>query len=166
MKTPPSLYDFEIKALNSDEMISLKNFEGKHILFVNVASKCGFTPQYAQLQKLYEQYQDNLVVVGLPCNQFLWQESGGEDKIASFCAMEYGTTFPITTKVKVKGGGQHPIYRWLTRKAQNGLGDFKVSWNFNKFLVNPEGQLVEHFGSKVLPDAKEITKYLETASAD
>ena len=165
MVSSTSIYDFEIKALNSDQVIRLSDYKGKYLLLVNVASKCGYTPQYAQLQELYESHHEVLEVIGFPCNQFLWQENGSEEKIAAFCSREYGVTFPITTKIKVKGSGQHPIYEWLTSKAKNGSLDAKVSWNFNKFLIDPEGNLIRHFGSNVIPTSNEISGYLKDKSS-
>ena len=166
MKKQQSIHDFEIKALNSQEVIKLSDYKGKYMLLVNVASKCGFTPQYRYLQSMYEEKSQSLEVIGFPSNQFLWQENGSEDSIAKFCSMEYGVTFPITTKVKVRGSGKHPIYEWLTDKRRNGKQDVKVSWNFNKFLIDPEGNLVRHFGSNVLPGSKEILQYIEEYEAE
>ena len=114
---------------------------------------------------MYEEKNKVMEVIGFPCNQFMWQENGSEDKIAQFCSMEYGVTFPITTKVKVKGSGKHPIYEWLTSKNKNGKQDATVSWNFNKFLIDPEGNLVKHFGSNVIPNSKEILRYIEVHEA-
>lgn len=156
-----SIHDFSIRALNSEEEINFKDFEGKKILVVNVASKCGFTYQYEGLEKLYNTYSENLVVVGFPCNQFLMQEPGSEEKIANFCSATYGVTFPMTQKIKVKGKEQHPIYAWLTSKAQNGKSDYDISWNFNKFLLDEEGKIIDHFGSKVKPMDEEITQYFK-----
>lgn len=156
-----SIYDFKIQALDSDEVIDLKSFEGKKILIVNVASKCGYTPQYKDLQTLYEQYSDRLVILGFPCNQFFGQEPGSESQIQQFCTATYGVTFPMTTKVDVKGKDQHPIYKWLTHKELNGKDDYKVSWNFNKFLIDKNGQLMAHFGSRVNPLDEEIISLLE-----
>lgn len=159
-----SIYDFQIEALNSEEIIDFSSFRGKKLLIVNVASKCGFTNQYEDLEKLYRKYQDKLVIVGLPCNQFLMQEPGSEETIAQFCRTTYGVTFPMTTKINVKGKNQHPIYQWLTSKEYNGKDDYKVSWNFNKFLIDENGKLLEHFTSKVEPFDEEIIKYLEGKS--
>ena len=156
-----TIHNYSIESLNRDSEISLSEYTGKKILIVNVASKCGFTPQYKDLQKLYELYSDKLVVLGIPCNQFLRQEPGSEALIAEFCSSNYGVTFPMTTKVDVKGKDQHPIYKWLTQKELNGKGDYKVSWNFNKFLIDEEGNLIEYFASGVNPLSQEITKYLE-----
>lgn len=156
-----SFYDFSIQKLDSDEQIDFSAFRGKKVLLVNVASKCGFTYQYEDLEKLYEQYKEELVVIGLPCNQFLGQEPGSEEQIAQFCSTNYNVSFPMTTKIDVKGKDQHPIYKWLTDKSLNGLDDFKVAWNFNKFLVDEEGKLVAWFPSKVKPLDKELTDLLD-----
>ena len=155
-----SIHGFKIRALDSDEIIDFSSYKGKKILLVNVASKCGFTPQYEDLQKLSMQYDDKLVVIGFPCDQFLGQELNTEAEIKNFCTSEFHVTFPMTTVVEVKGENQHPIYEWLTKESLNGKGDFKVSWNFNKFLVDENGKLIEHFPSKVKPMDEAILKYL------
>ncbi len=155
-----SIHQFSIRALDSDEVINFSEFKGLKILIVNVASKCGFTNQYAGLEELYQTYGDNLVVVGFPCNQFLGQEPGSEDKIASFCSTNYGVTFPMTEKIKVKGKNAHEIYKWLTKAELNGKSDYKISWNFNKFLIDENGQIIDHFGSKVKPLDEAITSLL------
>ena len=155
-----SFHDFRIQALDSDETIDMSTFEGKKILVVNVASKCGYTPQYEDLQELSEKYSDQLVVIGFPCDQFMGQELDTELEIRNFCTERFHVTFPMTTIVEVKGDDQHPIYKWLTSKSLNGKGDYKVSWNFNKFLIDENGQLLEHFPSKVKPMDEEILKYL------
>ena len=156
-----SIYSFKIQALDSDQVIDLASFNGKKILIVNVASKCGYTPQYEDLQKLSVQYDDELVILGFPCDQFLGQELNTEIEIRSFCTNEFQVTFPMTTMVEVKGDDQHPIYQWLTQKSMNGKGDYKVSWNFNKFLIDENGNLMEYFSSKVKPMDEEIVKYLK-----
>jgi glutathione peroxidase len=153
----PSIHNLSFTKLNSKEKISFSAYAGKKILIVNVASKCGFTKQYEGLQELSEKYKDKLVVVGFPCNQFLFQESTSEDSIAQFCSLNYGVTFPMSTKVKTKGIFKDTVYKWLTSKRLNGVGDFSVSWNFNKFLLNEKGQLVAHFESKVEPLDKQLT---------
>tara|TARA_B100000497_G_scaffold122888_1_gene154643 strand:- start:422 stop:919 length:498 start_codon:yes stop_codon:yes gene_type:complete len=159
--TATSIHQFKIRALDSDAFIDFEDFEGKKILIVNVASKCGFTYQYEGLEELYQTYKDQLVVVGVPCNQFLFQEPGNEEKIASFCTVKYGVTFPMTEKVKVKGRNAHEIYQWLSDEDLNGHSDNKVSWNFNKFLLDGNGELLAHFPSKVKPMDKEIIKLIE-----
>ena len=155
-----SIYDYKIKELNSDKEIDLSSFKGKKILIVNVASKCGFTPQYEDLQNLSMQYEDKLVVIGFPCDQFMGQELNTELEIRQFCTNKFHVTFPMTNVVDVKGEKQHPIYQWLTKKSMNGKGDYSVSWNFNKFLIDENGQLLEHFPSKIKPMDEEILKYL------
>lgn len=156
-----SIYDYKIQVLDSDKEINLADYKGKKILIVNVASKCGFTPQYEDLQKLSMQYDDKLVVIGFPCDQFLGQELDSETEIKTFCTNEFHVTFPMTTMVEVKGDNQHPIYQWLTQKSMNGVGDYKVGWNFNKFLIDENGKLLEYFPSKVKPMDEAITKYLK-----
>ena len=157
---PNAFHELTVTGIDGKE-IQMKDFQGKYVLCVNVASKCGFTPQYKGLQALYEKYQDKLVIIGFPSNQFLMQEPGSEEEIATFCEINYGVTFPLTEKIKVKGGGQHPVYAWLTQKKYNGVSDAKVSWNFNKFLISPEGKWLAHFPSKVGPMSEEVVQYLQ-----
>jgi glutathione peroxidase len=133
------------------EKVNMSTYAGKYILIVNVASKCGYTPQYAPLEELYEKYKDNLVVIGFPCNQFLRQEPGTSEEIAEFCTKNYGVTFPMASKIDVKGKNQDPIYTWLTNASLNGVEDTEVKWNFHKFLISPEGKYLGDFGSKVDP---------------
>ena len=135
-----SVYDIKINSLQG-RPIDLKQFKGKFILFVNVASKCGFTPQYRDLQNLHEAYGNRLQVIGLPCNQFGAQEPGNANEIESFCEVNYGVSFLITEKIDVKGKNQHPIYKWLTNKTENGVSNSTVKWNFQKYLVSEEGKL-------------------------
>ncbi|MCB9262115.1 MAG: glutathione peroxidase [Flavobacteriales bacterium] len=161
MNNYTSIYDFKLLALNGKDTINLGDFKGKYMLFVNVASKCGYTPQYEGLQALYEARKDSLIIVGLPCNQFGLQEPGNSAEIDSFCRLNYGVTFPLTEKVDVKGENQHPLYKWLTNKDFNGLDNFEVDWNFNKFLVAPDGRLLARFSSKVQPESEEIANYLK-----
>mgnify|MGYP001593135262 CR=1 FL=1 len=153
-----SFHSFSILSLDESETLQMADYKGKKILIVNVASKCGYTPQYEGLQKLHEQQGEKLQIIGFPCNQFMGQEPGGKEEIASFCQKNYGVTFPLSTKIDVKGKDQHPIYSWLTSANQNGLEDYKVSWNFNKFLVDENGQLIGHFGSSVKPLSDELLK--------
>lgn len=151
-----TIYDFSIKSLDGKSLIQLSDFKGKKLLLVNTASKCGFTPQYAELQKMHETYPDKLVIIGFPCNQFFWQEPGTAAEIASFCQKNYGVTFPLTEKISVKGKDQHPIYQWLCRKENNGVEDVKVGWNFGKFLIDEQGKFIAYFPSKVKPMSPEI----------
>ena len=154
-----SFYDISLKALDGSDL-NLAHFKGKHLLFVNVASKCGFTPQYKELQKLSDTYADNVVVIGCPCNQFGGQEPGDAEQIQGFCELNFGVTFPLTEKLKVKGSEQHPLYQWLTSKELNGKKNSSVKWNFQKYLVSPEGELIDYFFSITKPMSRKITKYL------
>lgn len=147
---------FSISSLDESTELNMADYKGKKILVVNVASKCGYTPQYEGLQKLHEQYGEQVQIIGFPCNQFMGQEPGGKEEIASFCKKNYGVTFPLATKIDVKGGDQHAIYKWLTNKSENQVGDYKVSWNFNKFLIDENGQLIAHYGSGVEPMSEEL----------
>lgn len=151
-----TIYDFSIKSLDGKSLINLNDFKGKKLLLVNTASKCGFTRQYADLQKMHEAYGDKLAIIGFPCNQFFRQESGTPEEIAAFCQKNYGVTFPITEKISVKGKEQHPIYQWLCRKEHNGVEDIKVGWNFGKFLIDEEGHFIAYFAPKVTPMSPEI----------
>lgn len=155
-----SIYDIPLKGIKGT-VINLNNFSGKKILFVNVASKCGFTPQYEELQELHEKYSDRLIVIGLPCNQFMNQEPGTNEEIIQFCKINYGVTFQLTEKINVKGPDQHPLYSWLTSKELNGVMDSKVKWNFQKYLVDENGNLIDVFYSAVSPMSNKITSLLE-----
>ncbi len=155
-----SIYDIEINSL-SGEPIDLSEFKGKKILFVNTASKCGFTGQYEGLQKLHEAHGDKLVVIGLPCNQFGSQEPGNADQIQSFCQVNYGVEFLMTEKIDVKGNNQHPLYAWLTKKEINGNKDSSVKWNFQKYLVDEQGRLIDYYLSVTNPMSSKITNYLK-----
>ena len=157
--TIKSIYDIEINSL-AGKPISLLNFKGKNILFVNVASECGFTKQYKDLQKLSDTYGEKLVVIGVPCNQFGGQESGDAEQIQSFCTINFGVNFPITEKIDVKGNKQHPLYTWLTSKMLNGNKSSSVKWNFQKYLVNENGDLVDYYYSITSPSSSKITKHL------
>lgn len=155
-----SIYSFKVKSINGGE-IDFSKFKGKKILVVNTASKCGFTPQYEALEKVYEQYKDKLVIVGFPCNQFGEQEPGTGEEIVQFCKKNYGVSFPLAEKTDVKGGHIAPIYKWLCNKSENGVLDATITWNFNKFLLDENGKLIAYFPSKVTPDSEDIIKYLK-----
>lgn len=154
-----SIYDIKLTGLNGSP-IDLATFKGKHILFVNVASKCGFTGQYAELQELYNTHKDNLMIIGAPCNQFANQESGTAKEIQAFCEANYGVTFLMTEKLNVKGDNQHPLYQWLTQAAKNGKVDSEVKWNFQKYLVDGKGNLIDFYLSAVTPLDNKIVKNL------
>lgn len=155
MKSMESIYDIKINKLDGSPL-DLNDYKGKKMLFVNVASKCGFTPQYAELQELYDKYKGKLEIVGVPCNQFGGQEPGSSDEIAQFCEKNYGVTFTMTEKVDVKGASQHPLYAWLTMKEKNGVMDATVKWNFHKFLVDEDGELINMYNSRVNPLGEEL----------
>ncbi len=154
-----SLYDIEIKGIDGKKL-DLNQYKGKKILFVNVASKCGFTKQYDGLQELYSKYNDKLVIIGLPCNQFGGQEPGKSSEIKSFCKLNFGVDFPLTEKIAVKGADKHPLYQWLTEKEKNAKMDSSVKWNFQKYLVDEEGRLIDVFYSITKPMSTKITSLL------
>lgn len=154
-----NLYDIQINSLQG-KPINFGDFKGKYMLFVNVASKCGFTPQYKDLEKLYQEYKDHLIVIGVPCNQFGHQEPGSSDEIQEFCQVNYGVSFLITEKVNVKGSNQHPLYAWLTKKENNGKKSSTVRWNFQKYLVDSEGKLIDFYYSITKPTSSKITKHI------
>ncbi|MGY0392682.1 glutathione peroxidase [Bizionia sp. KMM 8389] len=156
-----SLYDVKLSALDGSA-IDLHKFKGQYILFVNVASHCGFTKQYTELQELYETYQNKLVIIGVPCNQFGNQEPGSAEHIQSFCQKNYGVTFLIAKKTIVKGKEQHPLYQWLTKKSLNGKVNSSVTWNFQKYLINKKGHLVDYYYSITKPLSPKITKHLNS----
>lgn len=155
-----AIYDIELNALDGSPL-DLHQFEGKKLLIVNVASKCGLTPQYEELQKLYDTYGDKLAILGIPCNQFLGQEPGDSDEIASFCQKNYGVTFQMAEKVDVKGENQHPLYTWLTSKVNNGVKDSKVKWNFQKYLLDENGLYLAVFSPKTLPMSDTILSHFK-----
>ena len=159
MSAKKSIYDIEINSLQG-KPIDLSLFKGKKILFVNVASKCGFTPQYKELQKLHNLYEESLVVIGVPCNQFGKQEPGNSSEINEFCQVNYGVSFLITEKISVKGKEQHPLYSWLTNKNENGRKNSSVKWNFQKYLINEDGDLIDYYFSMTSPTSSKIKKHL------
>lgn len=156
----PSIHQFKVKSIDGG-VIDFAKFKGKKILVVNTASKCGYTPQYEALEKVYETYKDKLVIVGFPANNFGSQEPGSNDEIQQFCKARFGVTFPLASKVSVKGDDTAPIYKWLTSKDQNGVLDATIAWDFNKFLLDEDGKMIAYFPSKVKPDDEEILKYLK-----
>lgn len=156
-----SFYDISIKTLDGKGSINMSDYKGKYVVVVNTASACGYTYQYKDLQAFHEKYADsNVVIIGCPCNQFGNQESGTAEEIGAFCQKNYGVSFPMTEKIDVKDTAQHPLYQWLTKKELNGSGDFNVKWNFNKFIVSPEGKLLWYFGSGTKPFDTEFMQAL------
>ena len=158
-----SLYDIHVTRIDG-ETVALEAYKGKVLLIVNTASKCGFTGQYDGLQKLYETYdKKGLVVLGFPSNDFMRQEPGSNEEIQSFCRLTYGVTFPMFGKIKVKGDEAHPLYGFLTSEETNPGFSGKISWNFNKFLVDRSGKVAARFGSRTAPDSQALISAIETA---
>ncbi len=155
MTIPTDFYAFTLPLLNGGSL-SFDQFKGKYLLLVNVASECGFTPQYRQLQELHSQYSDRVQVIGLPCNDFGAQEPGSPEEILSFCDQRYQITFPLTEKVNITADPVHPLYSWLTLKQYNGVQDYPVTWNFTKILISQEGAWLGGYGATVSPFADEI----------
>jgi glutathione peroxidase len=162
MTTPSataSIYDLKINGITGDPL-DLSQFKGKKIMFVNVASECGYTPQYTALQKVYEEYKDKLIIIGCPSNDFGGQEPGTSTEIVNFCKLNYGVTFPLTEKVGIKSN-THILYQWLTQKAMNGVSDGQVKWNFTKFLIDEKGNWVKNLPSGVKPDDAQIIDWIK-----
>ncbi len=160
-KPTSSIYSFKVKTIEGS-ILDFSTLKGKKILIVNTASKCGFTPQFEQLEKLYERYKDkNFVVVGFPCNQFGSQDPGTGEDIKSFCTKNYGVSFPMMEKINVKGVDAAEIYKWLTSKKENGVENSSVKWNFQKYMIDENGFLIGHLASFKSPDSKKIINWIE-----
>jgi glutathione peroxidase len=158
---PKTLYDFTVKNIDGEDY-PLSQLKGKKVMLINVASKCGLTPQYKQLQELYDKYKNaNFMIIGFPANNFGEQEPGTNAEIKSFCTENYGVTFPIMEKISVKGDDIAPLYQWLTSKSENGKEDAEVIWNFQKFLIDENGNWVRTIHPKISPDAEEISTWIE-----
>ncbi len=158
-----SIYDFAMKDIDGKE-VKMENYKGKVMLIVNVASKCGFTSQYEGLQKIYLQYKERgLEILGFPANNFLGQEPGTNEEIKQFCSLNYNVTFPMFSKISVKGKDIAPLYKFLTDKETNPEFSGSISWNFNKFLINREGKIVARFGSRAKPESEEVIQAIEKA---
>ena len=156
-----TIYDFTVETIDG-EKVSLSEYKGKKIMIVNTASKCGYTPQYEQLQQLYEKYGgDDFVILGFPSNDFMKQEPGSDEEIAAFCEKNYGVTFPMMSKISVKGNDLAPLYQFLTTKSMNGHSDNQVKWNFQKYLIGTDGKLEKIYYSKTLPTDAAIIDWLE-----
>jgi glutathione peroxidase len=150
-----TVYDFKATTIDGDEQ-SMAAYKGKAMLIVNVASKCGFTPQYKGLEELYEKFQDRgLVVLGFPCDQFGHQEPGDEEEIKNFCSLNYDVTFPLFAKIDVNGANTHPLYQWLKSQKPGVLGTEAIKWNFTKFLIDGNGAVVRRYGSADKPESIE-----------
>ena len=153
-----TLYDFKVKSLVGGKTVDLSKYKGKKVVILNVASKCGYTKQYADWEKFNKEHGDKVVVLGFPANNFGGQEPGTSEEIATFCSATYGVTFPMFEKVSVLGEDQAPIYKWLSTKELNGWNDKVPTWNFCKYVVNENGELTNFFASKVLPTDPEFLK--------
>lgn len=165
MAAEKTVYDFTLNSIDG-QPTPLSSFKGKVVLLVNVASRCGFTPQYSALQAIYEKYKDQgFVIVGIPANNFGSQEPGTNQEIKTFCSAKYNVTFPMMAKVSVKGKDITPLYQFLTDKSSNPQTGGEIGWNFTKFLIGPDGQVVARFDSAVTPDSKEVTSAIEKALA-
>lgn len=156
-----SFYDFSAKTIDGKDL-DFSDLKGKKILIVNTASKCGYTPQYTELEELYKKYKsENFIIIGFPANNFLSQEPGTDDEIKEFCELNYGVTFQMMSKVSVKGKDIHPVYSWLTSKDQNGVMDSKVKWNFQKYMIDENGILVDVIAPKESPKSEKIINWIE-----
>lgn len=156
-----SIHQFKVKDING-QSFDFANLKGMKIMVVNTASKCGLTPQYEQLEEVYTKYKSkNFVIVGFPANDFMSQEPGSDKEIAQFCQQNYGVSFPMMSKISVKGNNMHPVYQFLTQKAKNGKEDSKVEWNFQKYLIDENGHLVRVVSPRVLPNDPSIIAWIE-----
>ena len=156
-----SFYDFTVNDIQGNPF-PLSQLKGKKVLVVNTASRCGFTPQYRKLQSLYEKYGgDKFVIIGFPANNFLYQEPGSNAQIAEFCEKNYGVTFPMMEKISVRGSNMHPLYKWLTSRDKNGVLDSKVTWNFQKYLIDENGKLADKIEPSVEPDNERIVNWIQ-----
>ena len=154
-----SIHQFKVEGIEQ-KVIDFATYKGKKLMIVNVASECGYTSQYQQLQELYEEYHDKLVIIGFPSNDFGGQEPGTNEEIKSFCTSRYQVSFPIAAKVKIRGAEAHPVYQWLTQKEQNGVMDSEVKWNFNKYLLDEDGHLIQYYPSSVNPVDERILDWV------
>jgi glutathione peroxidase len=152
-------YDFKVKTLEGKDF-DFSSLKGRKVMIVNVASKCGNTPQYEDLEKMYEQYQGKLVIIGFPANNFAGQEPGSPEEIRKFCTETYGVTFPLMEKISVKGDDMHAVYKWLTSKSLNGVLDSEVTWNFQKYLIDEKGNLVDVVKPKDKVTSDKVTAWL------
>jgi glutathione peroxidase len=161
MAQPKTLYDFKATTIDG-KAFDLSSLKGKKVLVVNTASKCGLTPQYDTLQKLYDTYKDrNFVIIGFPANNFMGQEPGTNAEIKEFCTLKHGVTFPMMSKISVKGDDIDPLYKWLTSKSLNGVVDAEVQWNFQKFMIDEKGNVVSFAAPREKPDSEKITSWIE-----
>ncbi len=156
-----NIYQFKVKDIEGNDF-DLASLKGKKVMIVNTASECGLTPQFEQLQSLYSEFKNNnFIIIGFPTNDFMGQDPGSNQEIAAFCQKNYGVTFPMMEKIVVKGDDKNEVYKFLTEKSKNGLGDFDVEWNFQKFLINENGELERVFGPRILPNDTEIKNWIK-----
>ena len=156
-----SIYNFKVEDIDGNQF-DMSGLKGKKVLIVNTASKCGLTPQYEALQALYEKYGgDKFTIIGFPANNFLGQEPGSNEEIQEFCQKNYGVTFPMMSKISVKGEDMAPLYQWLTKKAKNGVKDSEVSWNFQKYMIDENGHMVDYVSPKTKPDDPKIVSWIQ-----
>lgn len=156
-----SLYDFTVKDIDGKDF-NLSTLKGKKVLIVNVASKCGLTPQYEKLEELYQKYKNNdFIIIGFPSDNFAGQEFENNEEIKSFCSLNYGVTFPIMSRIDVKGENQAPIFKWLTQQSENGKMDIEVQWNFQKFMIDENGNLIDFVSPRELPNSEKIINWIE-----
>jgi glutathione peroxidase len=161
MTTKQSIHQFKVNDLEGNDF-DFASLKGKKVMIVNTASKCGLTPQYEKLEALYKKYESkNFVIIGFPANNFMGQEPGSNEEIATFCQKNYGVTFPMMSKISVKGKDMHPVYQFLTSKDKNGLEDNEVQWNFQKYLLNENGELEKVISPRTQPDDKSIIEWIE-----
>ena len=154
-----SFYDFKVKTLEGNDF-DFSSLKGKKVMVVNTASKCGFTPQYKDLEELYERYEGKLIIIGFPANNFANQEPGSASEIRKFCTEKYGVTFPMMEKISVRGDDIHPLYKWLTSKDKNGVMDSEVKWNFQKYLIDENGKLVDVVTTREQPGSEKVISWL------
>ena len=156
-----SFYDFTVKGIDGNNF-SFSQLRGKKVMVVNVASKCGYTPQYEQLEEVYEKYKDqDFIIIAFPANNFMHQEPGSDEEIKQFCTLNYGVTFPVMSKISVKGEDMNEVYHWLTSKELNGVRDSSIKWNFQKYLISKNGKLVDIMKPKIKPDDPVIIRWIE-----
>ena len=161
MENNKSIYDFTVEDIEG-KPFDLASLKGKKVMIVNTASECGLTPQFEQLQSLYTEFKDdNFIIIGFPSNDFMGQDPGTNQEIATFCQKNYGVTFPMMSKTKVKGKDKHPLYKHLTSKEENGLDNYKIQWNFQKFLIDENGKIAKVIGPRTLPTDNEIKDWIK-----